>query len=89
MGLSKLESRGIEQDLIPYMGKIELANVPIEQWIIDPDEHGLLDGPCDVVQLSSHYGEAVHTGVMTCGVGMVIDGGRCPKIFPEPFPKGP
>ena len=29
----------------PIHGKAELANVPIEGWIIDPDVHGLLDGP--------------------------------------------
>ena len=27
--------------------------------------------------------------VITSGVGMVIDGGRGPKMFPQPFPKGP
>ena len=45
-------------------GQLELANVPIEGWIIDPDVHGLFDGPCDVVHLSTHYGEVVHTDVM-------------------------
>ena len=38
-----MEFRGIEQDIIPYVGQLELANVPIEGWIIDSDAHGLLD----------------------------------------------
>ena len=41
-----VKGRGDEQDLIPYVGQLEFANVPTEGWIIDPDEHGLFDGPC-------------------------------------------
>ena len=65
-----------EQDLIWYVGQLELAIVPIEGWIIDPDEHGLLDGSSDVVCLLICNREAVYPGVMNCGVGMVKDGGR-------------
>ena len=43
--LFEVEVRGVEQDLIPYVGQLVLANVPIERWIIDPYEHGLLDDP--------------------------------------------
>ena len=81
--------RGIKQDSIPHVGQLEFANVPIEGWIIDPDVHGLLNGPCDVVCLPTYYGEVFHTRMMTCGVGMVIDGRMGPEIFPEPFLKGP
>ena len=42
-GLIKLEDKGINQDPIPYVEQLELANVPTEAWIIDPDVHGLLD----------------------------------------------
>ena len=58
------------------MRQLEFANIPIEGWIIGPDVHGLLDGPCDVLCLLTYYGEVVHPGVMTSGVGMAIDGGR-------------
>ena len=64
-GLLKGEVRCIDQDLIPYVGQLEFTNVPIKGWIIDPDTHGLLDGPCGVVHLPTQYGKAVHTGVMT------------------------
>ena len=37
------EVRGIEQDLILYVGQLECANVPIEGWIIGPDAYHLLD----------------------------------------------
>ena len=41
----EVDVRGVEQDLIPYVGQWVLANVPVEGWIIDPYEHSLLDGP--------------------------------------------
>ena len=88
-GLLKLEVRGIEQDLIPYVRQLELPTVPVEEWAIHPDLHGHLDGPCDVVQLPAHIGEFFHPDMMTCDVGMVIDGGRSPEMFHQPFPSGP
>ena len=39
----------------------------VNGWIIDPDAHGLLDGPCDVVCLTAHYGEIVHNDAMLRG----------------------
>ena len=33
---------GIEWDIIQYVWQLELPNVPLEGWIIDPDEHGFL-----------------------------------------------
>ena len=39
--------------------------------------------------LTTYYGEVVHTGVMTYGVGMVIDGERDPEMSHEQFWKGP
>ena len=75
-----MEGRGIKQ---------ELANVPFEGWIINPDVHGLLDGPCDVVHLPIQYEEVAQLDVMISGVGMVIDGERGPEMFLEPFSRGP
>ena len=46
-----MEGRGVVQDLIPDMGQLVFAKVPVEGWIIDPDEHSLLDGPCNAVHL--------------------------------------
>ena len=62
------------------MGTLELVNVPIEGWIIDPDVHGCLDGPCNVVYLPTHYEEVVPPDVITCDIG--IDGGGCSEVFP-------
>ena len=42
--LFEVEVKGVELDLILYMRKLVLANVPIEGWVIDSYEHGLLDG---------------------------------------------
>ena len=68
--------RHIKQECIPYVGQLKLVNVHIEGWIIDPDVYGLYGGPYDDVYLPTHNGEVVHLCVMTCGVGMVINGGR-------------
>ena len=59
-----LEMKVVAQDLIPYVGHLGLANVPVEGWTIDPDAHGLLDGVCNVVFLPNHNGEVVHPGMM-------------------------
>ena len=40
------------------------------------------------MHLTINYEEVVYTDVMHYGVGMVIDRGRGPKMFLEPFPKG-
>ena len=55
-GPFEVKVRGTEWDLIPYLGQMELANVPSEGWVIDPDKHGLLDGYCAAVHLPTHDG---------------------------------
>ena len=80
-----MEDRGIEQDLIPYVWQLDLANVLTEVWTTDPDVHCLLD----VLHLPMNYSKVVHTDVMICGVGIVTEGGWGIEMFPEPFPKGP
>ena len=82
-----MEVRGVEQDLIPYVGQLELPKVPVEGWVIDPDVHGLFCGLCNAVQLSDHNGQVVHLCMMTCDMGMVIDRGRSPEMFLVPFPR--
>ena len=71
------------------MGQLELANVPLEGWIIDPVVHGILDGPYDGVHLLAQCIEGVHPNVMACGGGMAIDGARGQEMLLEHFPKGP
>ena len=56
---------GILEDFIPDVGQLELAYLPIMEWIIDPDVHGLLDHPGNTVYLPTHYGATVHTDAMT------------------------
>ena len=74
--LLEIEGGGVQQDLIPYVGQLKLANNPVKGWIIDPDFHGLLYGASDVI---------VQTYVMTRGD--TTDGGRVPEVFLKPFPK--
>ena len=58
--LLEMEARGVLQDLIPNVGQLECAYVPIKEWITDADVHGLLGGPGNTVCLPIHYGEIVH-----------------------------
>ena len=51
--------------------------------------HTLLDGPCDVTRLPAHNGDVLYPGMMTCGVGMVINGGMSPEMFIKPFLNSP
>ena len=38
----------------------------------DPDVHGLIDGPSDVLCLSAYNGESVHTDRMSHGMAVLI-----------------
>ena len=40
-----------------------------------------LDGPGNGLQLPTHYGEIVQFGIMTLGVGIVIDGEGCSEML--------
>ena len=60
-----MENRGILQDIIPNVRQLELAYFPIKEWIIDSDVCGLPDGYGNTMHLPTHYGEIVHTDVMT------------------------
>ena len=57
--------------------------------VTDSNAHGLLNGPDDALGLPIHYGKVVKLHGMTCGVGMVIDGGGVPEVFPISVPKVP
>ena len=37
--------RGVEQDLIPYVGQLVIINVPVHGCFTHPYEHSLLDVP--------------------------------------------
>ena len=55
--LLELENRSGFQNLIPDVGKQELAYIPVEGWIIDPYEHGFHDGPGNAMCLLAHSGK--------------------------------
>ena len=69
-----MEDRSVLQNLITDVGQLELAYVPIKEWIIYSDVCGLLDGLWNIAQLPLHYGKIVNTDVITLGITMVIDG---------------
>ena len=61
--------------------KLVFSYICLEGWVIDPDVHSLLDGPSDTPFPPAYYGEAVHTGRMSCGPAVLIDGGGGSKVF--------
>ena len=71
--------------LHPMCGQQVLTNVPVEGWIINHYEHGLLDGPGIDMWLSTHYEEIFKFHMMTWDVGMVIDkeGSLSPKVLAD------
>ena len=57
------------------MWKLVFSYVPVEGLVIDSDIHCLLHGPGGTKCLPAYNGEAVHTGKMSCGLSMLVDGG--------------
>ena len=63
------------------MGQLEFVQNVIEGWIINPNEHGLLDSPGNAMCLPTISGETVHSDVVPRGVTMFIDGDRGPEVL--------
>ena len=51
------------------------------------DVHGLLDISCDSLWFPVNNSETISVDWVSCGVAMLVDGGRGPKMFFEPVPK--
>ena len=51
------KSQKIQQFNSSNVWQLLLAHIPVKGWVINPDEHGLLDGPGDVLGLHLHYRE--------------------------------
>ena len=83
-----MEGRGVLQDLIPDERH---WNLPL--FLFSAESLALMYIAfltlLVTVHLLTHYGETVHTNVMTWGITLVIDGGGDPDIFLEPFPQRP
>ena len=73
-----MEVRGVEQDIIPYVRQLVLHSVAVEGWIIDSN---VLDGPGKGMWPPTHNWGIVQFGMMTLGVGKVINVGRFPEMF--------
>ena len=59
VGLLEIKIRGVEQDLIWYVGQLVLLNVLVKRCHIDPYVHSLLDGPGEGMGLPTNNGEIV------------------------------
>ena len=71
------------------MGELELAQSPVEGWIINPYEHGFLDGPGNTMCLPIKSGKTVHIDTVSSRLTMFIYGGGGPKDLFKPLSKGP
>ena len=52
------------------MWELVLPQVPVEGWVLNMYEHGLLDGPGLVVDLFLHYVELFWVNWVSCGGAM-------------------
>ena len=43
------------EEVVPYVWELVLPQVPVEGWVLNADEHGLLNGPGLVVNFIVHY----------------------------------
>ena len=57
--LFKLAFWWLDQYLIPDMWQLVFANIFIQGWVIDFNQHGFSDGPSHVVVFPAHYAEVV------------------------------
>ena len=80
---------GVLQDLIPDVGQLVLPRVPVEAWVIDSDEHGLLDGSSNTVCFPAHVQKAVHIVRMSHRSAVLVNGGGGSMVFPKLVAKGP
>ena len=65
------EFLGVEKNLIPYIWRMVLANVPIQGWIIDPYVYWFFYGFSEVLVLCPHYTGIIDCGCIICAVTMV------------------
>ena len=70
------------------LGNWYLCNISVQEWIIDPCMHSLLDGPGRGIWILTQNGENVQFKMMSWGVSMVIKGEKFPEMFLYPFSKG-
>ena len=52
------------------MWQLLVANISIQGWVVDSDQHGFSDGSGHALIFPAHYAEIVQG--MTCGVKMVM-----------------
>ena len=76
-----MEGRDVLQNLIPDVGQLVFPQVPVEGWVIDMDEHGLLYSPGDGMGFPPYNEEAIHIDGVSCGLAVLVNGGEGPKVF--------
>ena len=69
------------------MWQLELANVPIEGWVIYSDEYCFFDVSGNTIVLPAYSPKIVQGKFMTCDVLVIYDGSWCCHMFPESLSK--
>ena len=70
------------------MWEVVFPNVPVQGWVVDPDEHGFFDGSCHIVIFSAQDLKIVHGCSMATGSLMMEDWGRCLHVFFDSLSQG-
>ena len=63
------------------MWELVLSQVPVEGWVLNMYEHGLLDGPELVVNFFVHYVDLFWVNWVSCSGTVEVDGGGCFEMF--------
>ena len=88
-GLPEVEGLGVLQEFIPDVIWLVLSQVPVEEWVIDSNEHGIHGGPSYTVYFPTHNSKTVCIDRMSCRLAVLINGGGDSMVLPKPDPKGP
>ena len=68
--------------MVPYMQQLVLSEVSVEGWVLDVDEHCLLEGPGKAVNFLVYYVELFWVHWVSCSGTVYLDGGRVPFNVP-------
>ena len=63
------------------MGWLIFAQIPVQGWVINPDEHCFLDGTGEALWFPANYGEVVKCDVVSFCLEVIEDGRGGLKMF--------
>ena len=66
---------GYSAGLHPRCGTGVISSIPVKEWVIGADNHGILIGPGDTMCFPAYNGEAAHINGAACGLAVLVNRG--------------